>query len=144
LCLFLLLLGSRYVGTEESGGLGEKYKGATITDGKAELLKKRDGKVDYCMYTVNSRTGSRIEATNEDTDKEDVIVIPSKANVYVYNSVGNTAARRVLAPEDRYNVFYSERDGSLYDDNNVELDNVQMFVREYDGEIMDVVFYLWY
>jgi hypothetical protein len=131
-------------------GAGEIKNGgviqvATITDGNAVLLEESGGRdVNYYMYTVNSRTGSRIEATNEGTDREDVIVIPSKANVYVYNSVGNTAARRVLAPEDRYNVFYSERDGSLYDDNNVELDNVQMFVREYDGEIMDVVFYLWY
>ncbi|MDD3767190.1 MAG: hypothetical protein PHF89_08430, partial [Eubacteriales bacterium] len=122
-------------GEIKSGGI---TKVATINWGRAELLETGYGKASYSMHDVVSRSGAKIE-----TEYGDVIVIPTKANIYVYNSVGSSPTRRVLAPEERHNVFYSFG-YNLYDNNDNILDNVQMFVREYDGEITDVVFYLWY
>ena len=102
-------------GEIKSGGI---TKVATINWGRAELLETGYGKASYSMHDVVSRSGAKIE-----TEYGDVIVIPTKANIYVYNSVGSSPTRRVLAPEERHMVYSLIQP---YDNNDNILDNVQM------------------
>lgn len=112
-----------------------KISGNSLVRG-ADLVNTSN--VDYVIGTVTAKRGNRI------TIGDDVYLIPSGANVYLYNHNANRVETRVTKPYD-VNVFDVYEDGSTLkytDEYGYNLTKpVRMLIRQYEGRIADVVVY---
>ncbi len=93
----------------------------------------------YYLGEISDVKGSRITI---EADFFEDFIIPSSANVYVYDEGAVSLNRVRLAGYDFINVLYKE-DGVLYNSaSHDELASAYVLIREYKGKIVDVVIYL--
>ena len=124
-----------------ASGLVTSYQEIATISGNS-LVRGADlvntSNVDYVVGTVTAKRGNRI------TIGDDVYLIPSGANVYLYNHNANRVETRVTKPYD-VNVFDVYEDGSdlkYTDEYGYNLTKpVRMLIRQYEGRIADVVVY---
>jgi hypothetical protein len=98
------------------------------------------GKVMFTAGQVTERRSNRISIGAAD------FIIPASANIYVYNERGSKPGTQVFEPDERYAAFsvskLSNNTLEYFDADGERINPVQMLVREYDGDVVDVIFYL--